>query len=86
MCSVNVVSERAHVNVMRYSELYGNIEKLAEMTNSPEPTGQQVTDCNIDAKMDFYGTYVLLNEQVTLQTKIQFLMKLLSVWAYPLSN
>ena len=55
MCSVNVVSERAHESAMRYSELYGNIEKLAEMTSSPEPTGQQVTDCNIDAKMDFYG-------------------------------
>ncbi len=33
------------------------------------PAPQNLTALNIDAKMDFYGTYVLLNEQVTLQNQ-----------------
>jgi N4-gp56 family major capsid protein len=33
------------------------------------PPPQQLTAVNIDADMDFYGTYVLLNEQVTLQSQ-----------------
>jgi len=33
------------------------------------PPAQQLTAVNIDADMDFYGTYVLLNEQVTLQNQ-----------------
>lgn len=31
------------------------------------PPAQQLTSVFIDAKMDFYGTYIKLNEQVTLQ-------------------
>jgi hypothetical protein len=33
------------------------------------PAPQNLTALNIDAQMDFYGTYVLLNEQVTLQNQ-----------------
>jgi len=33
------------------------------------PPPQQLTSVNIDAQMDFYGTYILLNEQVTLQNQ-----------------
>jgi N4-gp56 family major capsid protein len=33
------------------------------------PPAQQLTAVDIDAKMDFYGTYVYLNEQVTLQNQ-----------------
>lgn len=33
------------------------------------PAPQNMTALNIDAKMDFYGTYILLNEQVTLQNQ-----------------
>jgi len=33
------------------------------------PPAQQLTAVDIDAKMDFYGSYVVLNEQVTLQSQ-----------------
>lgn len=33
------------------------------------PPAQQLTALDIDAKISFYGTYVLLNEQVTLQSQ-----------------
>lgn len=33
------------------------------------PPAQQLTAVNIDAKIDFYGSYVALNEQVTLQNQ-----------------
>jgi len=33
------------------------------------PAPQTLTALNIDARMDFYGTYILLNEQVTLQNQ-----------------
>lgn len=33
------------------------------------PPAQQLTAVNIDAKLDFYGTYVHINEQVTLQSQ-----------------
>lgn len=33
------------------------------------PAPQTLTAINIDAQMDFYGTYILLNEQVTLQSQ-----------------
>jgi N4-gp56 family major capsid protein len=33
------------------------------------PPAQQLTAVDIDAQMDFYGTYVVLNEQVTLQSQ-----------------
>lgn len=33
------------------------------------PPAQQLTAVDIDAKIDFYGTYVQLNEQVTLQSQ-----------------
>lgn len=33
------------------------------------PPAQQLTAVDIDAKISFYGTYVILNEQVTLQNQ-----------------
>ena len=33
------------------------------------PPPQQLTALNIDAKISFYGTYILLNEQVTLNER-----------------
>lgn len=33
------------------------------------PPPQTLTAINIDAKIDFYGTFVLINEQVTLQSQ-----------------
>ena len=33
------------------------------------PPAQQLTAVNIDAKMSFYGTYIQLNEQVSLQNQ-----------------
>jgi len=33
------------------------------------PPSQQLTAVDIDAKISFYGTFVLLNEQVTLQSQ-----------------
>jgi len=33
------------------------------------PAPQVLSALNIDAKMDFYGTYILMNEQVTLQNQ-----------------
>jgi N4-gp56 family major capsid protein len=33
------------------------------------PAPQTLTAINIDAQLDFYGTYILINEQVTLQSQ-----------------
>lgn len=33
------------------------------------PPGQNLTNIDIDAKVSFYGTYVAINEQVTLQNQ-----------------
>jgi N4-gp56 family major capsid protein len=33
------------------------------------PPAQTLTAVDIDAKLSFYGTYILLNEQVTLQAQ-----------------
>lgn len=33
------------------------------------PPSQQLTAVDIDAKIDFYGTYLQINEQVTLQSQ-----------------
>lgn len=33
------------------------------------PPAQQLTAIDIDAKLSFYGTYVMINEQVTLQSQ-----------------
>ena len=34
-----------------------------------EPPSQVLTAVNIDAKIDYYGSYVQINEQVTLQSQ-----------------
>ena len=33
------------------------------------PPAQQLSAVDIDAKIDFYGTYILINEQVSLQNQ-----------------
>ena len=38
-------------------------------TSGVTPPPQQLTAVNIDAEIDFYGTYIILNEQVTLQNQ-----------------
>lgn len=51
----------------RYNPLATAPVPLGNSGITPPP--QNLTAINIDAKMDFYGTYVLLNEQVTLQNQ-----------------
>ena len=46
--------------------LRGNRKRSAEMT---DPLFRGVTKCDIDARVNFYGTYLILNEQVTLQNQ-----------------
>ena len=43
------------------------------------PPAQQLSAIDIDAKISFYGTYVILNEQVTLQNQDQVLQHLSTV-------
>ncbi|MGD0331224.1 MAG: hypothetical protein ABSB40_12415 [Nitrososphaeria archaeon] len=38
-------------------------------TTGVTPPAQQLTAIDIDAKISFYGTFVQLNEQVTLQNQ-----------------
>lgn len=43
---------------------------LVPLGNSGQtPPGQNLTAVDIDAKMSFYGTYLSINEQVTLQAQ-----------------
>jgi len=51
----------------RYNPLATAPAPLGNSGITPAP--QNLTALNIDAKMDFYGTYILLNEQVTLQNQ-----------------
>jgi len=39
------------------------------MNTGVTPPAQNLTAVDIDAKISFYGTYVILNEQVTLQNQ-----------------
>lgn len=53
------------------------VRRYNPLATAPVPLGntgvahppQVLTAINMDAKMDFYGTYILLNEQVTLQNQ-----------------
>jgi N4-gp56 family major capsid protein len=55
------------LRMRRYNPLATAPAPLGNSGVTPPP--QNLTAINIDAKMDFYGTYVLLNEQVTLQNQ-----------------
>jgi N4-gp56 family major capsid protein len=55
------------LRMRRYNPLATAPVPLGNSGVTPPP--QQLTAVNIDAQMDFYGTYILLNEQVTLQNQ-----------------
>lgn len=55
------------LRMRRYNPLATAPVPLGNSGITPPP--QNLTAINIDATMDFYGTYVLLNEQVTLQNQ-----------------
>ena len=55
------------LRMRRYNPLATAPVPLGNSGITPPP--QNLTAINIDAKMDFYGTYILLNEQVTLQNQ-----------------
>jgi N4-gp56 family major capsid protein len=55
------------LRMRRYNPLNTATVPLGNSGVYPPP--QQLTAIDIDAKMDFYGTYVVLNEQVTLQNQ-----------------
>jgi N4-gp56 family major capsid protein len=55
------------LRMRRYNPLATAPVPLGNSGVTPPP--QTLTAINIDAQMDFYGTYILLNEQVTLQNQ-----------------
>lgn len=55
------------LRMRRYNPLDTATVPLGNSGVTPPP--QQLTAVNIDAQMDFYGTYIILNEQVTLQNQ-----------------
>lgn len=55
------------LRMRRYNPLATATVPLGNSGVTPPP--QQLTAVNIDAEMDFYGTYIILNEQVTLQNQ-----------------
>ena len=55
------------LRMRRYDPLATATVPLGNTGVTPPP--QQLTAVNIDATIDFYGTYILLNEQVTLQNQ-----------------
>lgn len=55
------------LRMRRYNPLATATVPLGNTGITPPP--QQLTAVDIDAKMDFYGTYIYLNEQVTLQNQ-----------------
>jgi N4-gp56 family major capsid protein len=55
------------LRMRRYNPLNTATVPLGNTGVTPPP--QQLTAINIDAVMDFYGTYIILNEQVTLQNQ-----------------
>lgn len=55
------------LRMRRYNPLDTATVPLGNSGVTPPP--QQLTAINIDAEMDFYGTYIILNEQVTLQNQ-----------------
>lgn len=55
------------LRMRRYNPLDTATVPLGNSGVTPPP--QQLTAINIDAVVDFYGTYIILNEQVTLQAQ-----------------
>ena len=55
------------LRMCRYNPLATATVPLGNSGVTPPP--QQLTAVNIDAEIDFYGTYIILNEQVTLQNQ-----------------
>ncbi len=55
------------LRMRRYNPLNTATVPLGNSGVTPPP--QQLTAINIDAEIDFYGTYIILNEQVTLQNQ-----------------
>lgn len=55
------------LRMRRYNPLQTATVPLGNTGVTPPP--QQLTAVNIDAEMDFYGTFIILNEQVTLQNQ-----------------
>lgn len=55
------------LRMRRYNPLATATVPLGNTGVTPPP--QQLTAVNIDAEIDFYGTYIILNEQVTLQNQ-----------------
>ena len=55
------------LRMRRYDPLATAIVPLGNSGVTPPP--QQLTAVNIDAQIEFYGTYIILNEQVTLQNQ-----------------
>jgi len=55
------------LRMRRYDPLATATVPLGNTGVTPPP--QLLTAVNIDATIDFYGTYILLNEQVTLQNQ-----------------
>lgn len=55
------------LRMRRYNPLQTATVPLGNTGVTPAP--QQLTAVNIDAKVDFYGTWIKLNEQVTLQAQ-----------------
>ena len=55
------------LRMRRYNPLATATVPLGNTGVTPPP--QQLTAVNIDAEISFYGTYILLNEQVTLQNQ-----------------
>lgn len=55
------------LRMRRYNALDTALVPLGNTGVTPPP--QTLTAVDIDAKMDFYGTYIILNEQVTLQNQ-----------------
>lgn len=55
------------LRMRRYNPLATATVPLGNTGVTPPP--QQLTAINIDAQIDWYGTYIILNEQVTLQNQ-----------------
>lgn len=55
------------LRMRRYNPLATATVPLGNSGVTPPP--QNLTAVNIDAEIDFYGTYIILNEQVTLQNQ-----------------
>jgi N4-gp56 family major capsid protein len=65
------------LRMRRYNPLATALVPLGNSGVTPPP--QQLTAVNIDAEMSFYGTYVILNEQVE-ALKVACYKPLVNTW------